>query len=142
MATKNITIRVSEQTADFISSNFENPTQGATICVETIQQMLKTGIQVQDMAINLQFLQQIRAYSKREIKGVLTANEWKYLADALNGTLITPEFRCNAGGLIASIEDSNDFDNLGVKWNVDIPGFIEKIRKLTGSQIDCIYFNI
>ena len=64
------------------------------------------------------------------------------MADSLNGTIITPEFRCNTGGLIASVEDSNDFDNLAAKWKVDVGALIEKIKKLTGAQVDAIYSRI
>lgn len=143
MATKNITIRVSEETADFLSKMYDNPTAGATISVQIVEQMMKqAGATPDTLVSSMQFLQQIRAYSTRELKGKLTSDEWKYLADSLNGTMITPEFRCNQGGLIASIEDSNDFDGLGEKWEVDVPAFIEKVKILTGAQVDAIYTHV
>ena len=143
MATKNITIRVSEETAEFLVKNYETPTAGATLCVEIVEQMiLQSGSDPNSLVNSMQFLQQIRAYSTREIRGKFTVDEWKYMADALNGTMITPEFRCNQDGLIASIEDSNDFDGLGAKWNVDVIGFTEKVKQLTGAQIDAVYTNV
>ena len=143
MATKNITIRVSEETAEFLSKVYNNTTAGATMCVEIVEQMIRqSGSDPHTLVSSMQFLQQIRAYSTREISGKFTADEWKYLADALNGTMITPEFRCHVGGLIAEIEDTNDFDGLGAKWNVDVVSFIEKVKQLTGAQVDAIYTHV
>lgn len=65
-----------------------------------------------------------------------------YLADALNGTMITPEFRANRGGLIASIEDGNDFDDLGEKWSVCVNELIDKVNTLTGAQVDTVYTRV
>ena len=143
MAQKNITIRVSEETAEFLSKVYENTTAGATMCVEIVEQMIRqSGSDPHTLVSSIQFLQQIRAYSMREIKGVFTAPEWCYMADSLNGTMITPEFRCNTGGLIASVEDSDDFDNLSEKWNVDVKALCDKINTLTGAQVDAVYFRI
>lgn len=143
MATKNITIRVSEETAEFLAKVYENPTGGATACVEIVEQMIRqSGSDPHTLVSSIQFLQQIRAYSLREIKGLFTPAEWCYMADSLNGTMITPEFRCNTGGLIASVEDSNDFDGLAAKWEVDVNVLIEKIKKLTGAQVDAVYTRI
>ena len=143
MATKNITIRVSEETAEFLAKVYENPTGGATACVEIVEQMIRqSGSDPHTLVSSIQFLQQIRAYSLREIKGLFTPAEWCYMADSLNGTMITPEFRCNTGGLIASVEASNDFDGLAAKWEVDLTFLIEKIKKLTGAQVDAVYTRV
>lgn len=143
MTTKNITIRVSSDTAEFLEKVYNTPTAGATMCVQLVEQMILQSGTSPDILVNsMQFLQQIRAYSTREIRGKFTVDEWKYLADSLNGTIITPEFRCNQGGLIASIEDSNDFDGLGAKWDVDITVFIEKVKQLTGAQIEAVYTQV
>ena len=77
MAQKNITIRVSEETAEFLSKVYENTTAGATMCVEIVEQMIRqSGSDPHTLVSSIQFLQQIRAYSMREIKGVFTAPEW------------------------------------------------------------------
>ena len=143
MEQERITIRVSEKTADFLSKMDKNKTSAASICVQVVEQTVKqTNMEPQFIVDSMLFLQQIRAYSLREIKGVFTPAEWCYMADSLNGTMITPEFRCNTGGLIASVEDSDDFDKLSVKWKVDVKALIEKIKKITGAQVDAIYYRI
>lgn len=143
MAKTSITIRIDEEAVEFLQNNFSTPTAGAQQCVEIVRQMMSgSPTDIYSLTESINFLQYIRAYSKRELKGLFTANEWKYLADSLNGTIITPEFRCNQGGLIASIEDSNDFNNLGAKWEVNVPEFVEKVKQLTGAQIDSVYMQI
>ena len=143
MAQEKITINASEKTVEFLSEIAGNKTAGATICVQIVEQIVsQTKMDPHSIVDSMQFLLQIRAYSMREIKGLFTPAEWCYMADSLNGTIITPEFRCNTGGLIASVEDSNDFDNLAEKWKVDVDALIEKIKKLTGAQVDAVYSRV
>lgn len=139
---KKITVRVSDTTEKFLSEKFDNPSAGGCACIEIVERTAKSGIEPFSIPDSIEFLSYIRSYSLRELRGKLTAAEWSYLADALNGTMITPEFRCNVGGLIASIEDSNDFYGLGEKWSVDVPAFVEKVKQLTGAQVDAIYSRI
>ena len=84
----------------------------------------------------------IRKRSMSELKGRFTKAEWSYMADALNGTIITPEFRCIPGALIASVEDSDRYDGLGEKWGVDVKKLTYKIEDLTAAQVDAVFTRI
>lgn len=77
-----------------------------------------------------------------EIKGVFTPNEWKFLADSLNGMVVDEVFRCNVGALVAHCEDADQYDFMGQKWNVDMEVLKQKIRKLAGANIDAIYARV
>lgn len=139
MAKKTTSARISVIEEKFLSEKFGTASAGLAECANIVFQ---TKVEPTEIVDSINYLNQIRLYSLREIKGKLTENEWKYLADSLNGTLITPEFRCNAGGLIASIEDSNDFDNFSEKYEVKVSDFCKKIKDLTGAQIDAIYTRV
>lgn len=78
-------------------------------------------------------------YSDHEIKKKLTENEWKYLADSLNGTGVDGTFRFASNVLAASIEDSDSIDGLGEKWNVDVKKLSDKIANMSCSQIEAVY---
>lgn len=78
-------------------------------------------------------------YADREIQGKLTPQEWKYLADSLNGTLIEGTFRFASSALVASVQDSDFYDNLGSKWEVDVIAFCDKIANMSCSQVEAIY---
>ena len=56
----------------------------------------------------------------------------------LNGTIITPEFRANRGGLIASIEDGNDFDDLGESGPYASMNLLIS-QHAHGAQVDTVY---
>lgn len=102
----------------------------------------KAGIPPHKISENLINLQMIRRRSQSELKGIFTPEEWSLMADSLNGTLVTSEFRCLPSALIASIEDSDTYDGLGTKWGVDIKALCEKIEKLTAAQIDAVFTRI
>ncbi len=84
----------------------------------------------------------IRRASLKEIMGVFTPPEWMFFADILNGTIITAEFRCLQSGLIAEMEDSIHFDNAAAKWKIDADKLYEKVERLTGAQIDALYYRV
>ena len=77
-------------------------------------------------------------YADRDIKNIFTENEWKYLADSLNGTMVMGDFRYCSSALIAGVEDSATYDNLDAKWEVNINDFKSKIQKLSSSSIEAI----
>lgn len=95
-----------------------------------------------DISESLSELQMIRRRSMAEIKGVFTQEEWSLMADSLNGTIVTVEFRCIPGALIANIEDSDIYDGLGAKWGVDVKDLCSKIEKLTAAQVDAVFTRI
>lgn len=102
----------------------------------------KNGIYPYKIADSIAELQMIRRRSMAEIKGVFTQEEWSLMADSLNGTIVTVEFRCIPGALIANIEDSDIYDGLGAKWGVDVKDLCSKIEKLTAAQVDAVFTRI
>lgn len=87
-------------------------------------------------------LQMIRRRSEAELKGVFTPAEWMLMADSLNGTIASADFRCYPSALAANIEDSDKFDNIGDKWGVDVANLCSKIDKLTAAQCDAVFSRI
>lgn len=81
----------------------------------------------------------IEKYADRDIQGVFSAEEWKYLADSLNGTMVEGDFRYLKGALVASVEDSATYDSLDQKWGVDVNALSDKINGLSSSAIEAIY---
>lgn len=119
---KNATIRLPEELINWLTRDGKSINQAVIECAE--------------------FLRRIRQVSMGEIKGVFTPNEWKFLADSLNGTVVDEVFRCNVGALVAHCEDADQYDFMGQKWNVDMEVLKQKIRKLAGANIDAIYARV
>ncbi|MEE1084131.1 MAG: hypothetical protein UH850_10455 [Paludibacteraceae bacterium] len=122
METKNITVRIPSNIAEWLDGR-DNSYNGAIV----------------DALEKAMF---IESYSMDEIKGKLTEQEWKYLADSLNGTLALGSFRYSSSVLAAGVEDSDRLDGLGSKWGVDVKVLTEKILALTAAQIDAIYTRV
>lgn len=122
METKNITIRIPSNIAEWLDGK-KNSYNGAIV----------------DALEKAMFIER---YTMSEIKGKLTENEWKYLADALNGTLALGTFRYSSSALVASIEDSDQLDDLGNKWGVVVKELTEKISAMTAVQIDAIHTRV
>ena len=138
-----ITIRTSKEVADWLATQAGTQTAGAQIAVETVKRAGdRTKFSLPEMAEALEALEYIQAYSKREMKGKITPAQWCYLADALNGTIVTPEFICNKQALAASVQDADDFDNLGQKWEVNVPNFVETILGLTGAETYTVFRHV
>lgn len=51
-------------------------------------------------------------------------------------------FRCISSALIASVKDSDVYDGLGAKWDVDVVGLCDKISKLTSAQVDAVFSRV
>lgn len=122
METKNITVRIPENIVKWLDGK-KSSYNGAVV----------------DALEKAMF---IEAYTMNEIKGKLNDEEWKYLADALNGSLALGTFRYSSSALVASIEDSNQLDNLGEKWGVDVKVLTDKIDAMPASQIDAIHTRV
>ena len=116
---KNATIRLPENLIAWLTKGGKSINQAVIECTE--------------------YLRRIRQVSMGEIKGVFTPDEWKFLADSLNGTMIDDVFRCNVGALIAHCDDADQYDFLGKKWHVDLDVLKQKISNLSGANIDAIY---
>lgn len=79
----------------------------------------------------------IEKYADRDIQGVFSEAEWKYLADSLNGTMVDGDFRYFKCALIAYVEDSATYDNLDK--GVDVKALSDKINALSSSAVEAIY---
>lgn len=122
METKNITVRIPANIAEWLDGR-DNSYNGAIV----------------DALEKAMF---IESYSMDEIKGKLTEQEWKYLADSLNGTLALGSFRYSSSVLAAGVEDSDRLDGLGSKWGVDVKVLTGKLLSLTAAQIDAIHTRV
>ncbi|MFU0783766.1 MAG: RHH-1 domain-containing protein [Thermoanaerobacterium thermosaccharolyticum] len=72
--------------------------------------------------------------AKKEILHIFSENEFNYIYDAFNGTILLPELSFKTL-LIAKVEDADRFDRLSEKWNVDIDEFLNKLNAL--SEFEC-----
>lgn len=70
-----------------------------------------------------------------ELKGLFTKSELSLIADAENGTMITPQYWGNKRMLLIQLEDANQFDNISEKWDVDFDNLIGKIKNIPDSLL-------
>lgn len=129
MITKNI--RITEEQEQFLLSNYKNISQGISACINSARFPESNTEDV---------LKIIRSYTKRELKGKFSQQEWIFFADSLNGTLTDGMFRCNAEALAYHCQDAEDLDGTATKWGVDIDKLIEKVRTLTAAQVETLYW--
>lgn len=122
MTKKAASIRLPEQQTNYILENYKNINFGIVSIVDA--------------------LQIIRKYSLSEIKGVFTPGEWSFFADSLNGTITDGIFRCNKEALIYHCQDAEQLDGTASKWDVDLAQLTAKIEKLTGAQVEALYFRV
>ena len=88
---------------------------------------------------NLKRLNRIRLVSEKELAGIFTDNEWRFLFDSLNGVLIDDSMSCNVGVLIAHCEDAERFEGTASRWDVNIEDVTAKIADLKGANIEALY---
>lgn len=87
-------------------------------------------------------LQSIRLISTTELRGIFSVNEWMFLADSFNGTIINDSIRYNVKMLIAHCEDSVIYDSLDKKYDVDMEVFKKKLSSLHCANVDALYARI
>ena len=78
-------------------------------------------------------------YADVEIRGKFTSNEWKFLADSLNGSMVLDDFRFNKDALIAHNQDSQLYDGTAARWNVNLDELNKKCGELSASQTEALY---
>lgn len=76
----------------------------------------------------------LRRRSLNEIKGIFENNELKFIIDMRNGTVFDPVF-LKQEPVTWEIMDSNEYEYLGEKWQVNVQHLIKKIHSLTSSQV-------
>ena len=92
---------------------------------------------------SLRKLSAIEKASMNELRGRFEDSEWKAIVDSLNGTYTQDEtFRYSQGALIAHMEDSDLYEGIGAKWNIDVKSLCEKIKALSSAQIDARYCRV
>lgn len=122
MATRTVSLRLPEDLVEYLTKNGDSINQAVISAISN--------------------LRRIRQVSVGELKGVFTPEEWVFIADAFNGTLIDDVFCANIGAFIAGCEDSERYEGTASRHGVDIRAFIEKIKTLHGANIEAIYSRI
>lgn len=122
MEQKTVTLRLPQDVADYINKNGEGMTYGVLSIVETLRRHER--------------------YADMELRGRFTPEEWKFLADSLNGTMTLDDFRFTPSALVAHNEDSQLYDGTADKWGVDLAKLNEKVAALTATQTEALYRRI
>lgn len=122
--TKNITLRLPIETVEYIESCGDE--QGITQGVKNI----------------VKKLQDFERHADLSIKNKFVPEEWKAMADALNGTLVEGQFRYSPEALIAQMEDAETYEKVCTKWDMDLTILCAKIQSLSPTQIEAIHRRI
>lgn len=122
MSIKNATIRLPEELIEWLTSDGKSINQAVVECAQN--------------------LRRVRMVSAGELRGVFTPDEWKFLADSLNGTSVSESFRCNVSALVAHVDDAAQLELLNRKWHVDMEAFKQKILKLHGANVEALYARV
>ena len=122
MTIKNATIRLPEELIAWLTSDGKSINQAVIECAQN--------------------LRRLRMVSAGELRGVFTPGEWKFLAESLNGTIVSESFRCNVSALVAHVEDAAQLELLDNKWHVDMETFKQKILKLHGANVEALYARV
>ena len=123
------TIRITEQQAEYLLESFENVNKGVSACIDKVRFPDEQS----------EVLRYIRMYSRKELQGKFTKEEWYFFFDSLNGSITDGMFRCNAGALVAHCEDAEQFESTATRHNVDLLELLKKCNTLTGAQVDALY---
>ena len=119
METKTVTLRLPQDVADYITKDGYSMTDGVKLIIATLQRHER--------------------YADMELRGKFTPNEWKFLADTLNGTIVLDDFRFNKHALIANNQDAQVFEHSADKWEVDLDQLNDKCVALTATQTEALY---
>lgn len=84
----------------------------------------------------------LRRMSAAELRGKFAPEEWKCLADLLNGTLVEGPFRYDAQALAAEVDDGELYNGTCKKWGVDKDVLAGMCRALTPAQVDALYARV
>lgn len=73
-----------------------------------------------------------------DIRGIFTENEWKGLANSLNGTIIDDIMRYSPEMLIAHCEDAELYETSFSLMEADVKSVCEKIKGITKIQVSSV----
>ncbi len=119
MEQKTVSMRLPQDVADYIMRNGDSITDGVKNLVSQMQRHER--------------------YADVELRGRFTAEEWKFLADSLNGTMVLDDFRFSASALVAHNQDSQLYDGTASRWGIDIEALNKKCESLSSSQVEALY---
>lgn len=119
MEQKTVSMRLPQDVADYIIRNGDSITDGVKNLVSQMQRHER--------------------YADVELRGRFTAEEWKFLADSLNGTMVLDDFRFSASALVAHNQDSQLYDGTASRWGIDIDKLNSKCNSLTAAQVEALY---
>lgn len=122
-------IKISEEQERYLLENYKNVNQGIQACIS----------KAMTPDSDLETLRYIRTYSRAELSGKFSQQEWYFFFDSLNGSLVDGMFRCNAGALVAHCEDAEKYDHTATKYKLDLNVLASKVQQLSGAQIEALY---
>ena len=122
METKTVTLRLPQEMADYLTQNGDSITDG----VKNVINLLQRHERCADI----------------ELRGRFTPDEWKFLADSFNGTMILDDFRFVSDALIAHNQDSQLYEGTADKWNINLEQLNQKCSDLAASQVEALYRRI
>lgn len=118
----------------------ETKTVSLRLPVEQVEWLMKSEESINQAVVSaIERLQMIEKYADRDIAGKFSPEEWSYLADSLNGSIVEGDFRFRSVALAANVEDSATYDGLDKKWGVDVAAFAEKIKSLSASSVEAVF---
>lgn len=121
----------------------ETKTVTLRLPVEMVEYLTRNDDSINQAVVNeISNLKRIRLVSMGELRGLFTPQEWVFIADSFNGTLVDDFMRANVGVFIAGCEDSERFEGKAGLHGVDLPSFLDKIRTLKGANIEAIYSRV
>lgn len=117
----------------------EKRTTTISLPQEILDELAKKGGTTVGIIETVKELKTIKAVATSEIRGLFTPDEWKFLADSLNGTMTLDSFRYSKEALCYHNEDSETYEGTATKWHVSLEELNNKIKKLSGTNICAIY---
>lgn len=112
---KNATIRLQDETHEFLKSNFEGIQSGISLIVEPFDRLLRITIS--------------------ELKGFFTREELIAILDSQNGVMLTPDFIYNKAFWVAQLEDFEMLEN-GISKHGAVPNdLFAKIKTMPSVQV-------
>lgn len=121
----------------------ETKTVTLRLPVEMVEYLTRNDDSINQAVINeISNLKRIRLVSMGELRGLFTPQEWIFIADSFNGTIVDDFMRANVGVFIAGCEDSERFEGKASIHGVDLQVFLDKVKTLKGANIEAIYSRV
>lgn len=76
------------------------------------------------------------------IKDVFAPEEWRAMADCMNGTMVLDEIRFSKDALLMEMQDGQLYNKVLDKWSVEPELFFAKIEALNPVQVEAVFRRI